>query len=93
MENRASEIDLAWGGLTAKSGLRILIGGCLDGELVYHGQSVTGTNLQSHKSKFRHLFRVLNRPNKGGALKPSMMGDKERHIRSFSSNRPTLIDF
>ena len=31
MENRASEIDLAWVGLTAKSGLRILIGGHLHG--------------------------------------------------------------
>ena len=79
--------------LQAKSGLRMLIRDCLDGELAYHGQSVTGTNLQSHKSKFRHFFRIINRPNKGDARQPSMMGSKKRHIRSFSSNRPTLIDF
>ena len=31
--------------------------------------------------------------NKEVPLKPRIKGIKERHIRSFSSNRPTLIDF
>ena len=53
--------------------------------VVFHGQSVTGSNVQSYKSKFRHLFRVLNRPNKLGALKPSMKGDKKKGTYEVSA--------
>ena len=46
MENRASEIDLARGDLTAKSGLRISIGGCLHDELAHHLDSlIDGSDL------------------------------------------------